>query len=228
MTILLVIWELTLKQLIIQLSLMKQFVYLFGQDQVCCLFYKVIYIYFKLCLDVEELLFECYQVPSVLFGVDSLFSLFYNQPDIQNCLVISLGHHTCHVIPYINQKMINDKVLRLNLGGFNLTCYLQRLLQLKYPKFTQEFTFTKCEYLVQNYCKVSSDYQNESLNWLDDQYYLENVKRFRTEKDFQSKSSVDIESQENFSNFCQRLLGKVTSNLTKKREKQVNLLSIFI
>ena len=76
LTILLVIWELTLKQLIIQLSLMKQFVYLFGQDQVCCLFYKVIYIYFKLCLDIEELLFECYQVPSVLFGVDSLFIFF--------------------------------------------------------------------------------------------------------------------------------------------------------
>ena len=202
--------------------------YLFGQDQVCFLFDKVIYIYLKLCLDVEELLFECYQVPSVLFGIDSLFSLFYNQPDIQNCLVISLGHHTCNVIPYINQKIINDKVLRLNLGGFNLTCYLQRLLQLKYPKFTQEFTFTKCEYLVQNYCKASSDYQNESLNWLNDRYYLENVKQFRTEKDFQSKSSVDNESQENFSNFCQRLLGKITSNLTKKREKQVNLLSIFI
>lgn len=48
LTIFLVIWELTLKQLIIQLSLMKQLVFLFGQDQVCFLFYKMIYIYFKL------------------------------------------------------------------------------------------------------------------------------------------------------------------------------------
>ena len=34
-----------------------------------------------LCVvEMSELLFECYHVPSVLYGVDSLFSLYKNHP----------------------------------------------------------------------------------------------------------------------------------------------------
>lgn len=36
--------------------------------------------FFFFFLVMSELLFECYSVPSVCYGVDSLFSLFYNQP----------------------------------------------------------------------------------------------------------------------------------------------------
>ena len=33
-----------------------------------------------MCIVMSELLFECYGVPSVTYGVDSLFSLYHNHP----------------------------------------------------------------------------------------------------------------------------------------------------
>ena len=39
----------------------------------------------------NQLLFELYGVPSVGYGIDSLFSLHYNIPDIKDALVLSLG-----------------------------------------------------------------------------------------------------------------------------------------
>ena len=31
--------------------------------------------------EMSELLFECYHVPSVMYGVDAMFSLQHSQPD---------------------------------------------------------------------------------------------------------------------------------------------------
>ena len=39
----------------------------------------------------NQLIFELYGVPSVGYGIDSLFSLHYNIPDIKDALVLSLG-----------------------------------------------------------------------------------------------------------------------------------------
>lgn len=51
-------------------------------------------------LVMSELLFECYRVPSVAYGIDGLFSLYYNQsqssqlhhglPD--SCCLMAMGH----------------------------------------------------------------------------------------------------------------------------------------
>ena len=38
---------------------------------------------------MSELLFECYNVPSVAYGIDSLFSLYNNIPDSgEYCIII--------------------------------------------------------------------------------------------------------------------------------------------
>jgi actin-related protein 5 len=169
---------------------------------------------------IQELLFECYEIPSLLLGVDSLLSLYHNLPDIQNCLVIRLGHYTCHVLAIVDGKLCSEASTRINLGGLNLTLYLQRLLQLKYPKHTQEFTFTKCENIVQNLCKFSSDYDIESSKWSDQEYYDKNVKQFKT-SNYNSTQQTQLSFNENFTIRSQRLLSKVESNLSKKREKQV-------
>lgn len=58
---------------------------------------------------MSELLFECYGVPQVAYGVDSLFSFYYNstqgglrQPPTG--LVLSSGYHCSHVLPFINGR----------------------------------------------------------------------------------------------------------------------------
>ena len=54
---------------------------------------------------LNELLFECYQVPSLALGVDSLFSLQHNSGNsldsLHNSLVLSMGYQATHLIPVL-------------------------------------------------------------------------------------------------------------------------------
>lgn len=70
---------------------------------------------------MSELLFECYGVPSVAYGVDSLLSFYYNQNAhiASDALIISLGYHATHVIPVINHKPIFEHSRRINIGMYN-------------------------------------------------------------------------------------------------------------
>lgn len=57
---------------------------------------------------MTELLFEGYGVPSVAYGVDSLFSLYANSPspDVIDGLVVSSSTSSTHVIPVLGGKGI--------------------------------------------------------------------------------------------------------------------------
>lgn len=173
---------------------------------------------------MEELLFECYRTPSLLLGVDALYSQFCNLPNDPNCLIVSFGHHTCNIIPLINGSILPEAALRINLGGFNLTLYLQRVLQLKCPKYSQLMTFTKCENIVQSYCRFAKTYESEILSWNDENFYTKNTVQLKL-GNLSDKPAVV--SSENFSLICQRLLMKVEENLTKRREKNV-IFSTFL
>lgn len=51
---------------------------------------------------VSELMFECYGVPALSYGVDSLLALYGKNPKQRNALIIQSGYTTSHVIPVIN------------------------------------------------------------------------------------------------------------------------------
>lgn len=63
---------------------------------------------------MSELLFECYGVPSVCYGVDSLFSL--NSNNFDNALIISCGFQSTTVIPVLNGNVCGDKSRRISIG----------------------------------------------------------------------------------------------------------------
>lgn len=70
---------------------------------------------------MSELLFECYNVPSICYGVDSLFSYHhYDQHQVavpvQDALIVSLGYQCCHVIPVLDNKAVFENTRRLNTG----------------------------------------------------------------------------------------------------------------
>ena len=85
---------------------------------------------------MNELLFENYCVPKVTYGIDALFSLYNHQPNFaktrQTAMVISFGFHTVHFLPVVLGKVDAENMRRLNVGGFHLTNFLHRGLQLKY------------------------------------------------------------------------------------------------
>lgn len=96
-------------------------------------------------LVMSELLFECYHVPGICYGIDGLFSYQNNGFDAKTGLVISCGHHTTHIIPVIKgvPDLINCR--RIDVGGYHMTYYLHKLLQLKYPAHYNAITISRAE-----------------------------------------------------------------------------------
>lgn len=133
---------------------------------------------------MNELLFECYGLSSVCYGIDSVLSWQYNelgakeQPS-QNCLIVSFGYHTTHVVPILRGCLQHDKVRRLNLGGYQMISYLYRLLQMKYPAHLNAISWTRMEDIFHNHSVVALDYLEELRKWDDIDYYNQNVKKIQ-------------------------------------------------
>lgn len=94
---------------------------------------------------VSELLFECYKVPGVAYGIDSLFSLSQNKCEAGSSLVISIGYQSTHILPVIEGTVDWAHCRRIDIGGFHITGFLHRLLQLKYPSHFAAITLSRAE-----------------------------------------------------------------------------------
>ncbi|KAI4871619.1 hypothetical protein NFI96_013397 [Prochilodus magdalenae] len=133
---------------------------------------------------MSELLFECYGVPQVAYGVDSLFSFYNNNTQCglkppHTGLVISSGYHCSHVLPFINGRLDAFNCKRVNIGGSHTAAYMQRLLQLKYPAHQAAITPSRMEELLHHHCYVAVDYQQELEKWRSAEFYEEEVHRMQ-------------------------------------------------
>lgn len=124
---------------------------------------------------MSELLFECYDIPSVSYGIDSLFSFYHNKIG-ENGLIISFGYYTTHVIPVLRRCIQTDNIRRLNIGGFNMITFLHRLLQLKYPVHANAILLSRVEWILHNHCAFAYDYLEELRKWSKLEFYKKNVK----------------------------------------------------
>nr|CAD7261785.1 unnamed protein product [Timema shepardi] len=128
---------------------------------------------------MSELLFECYKIPSVCYGVDSLFSFHHNNPEGSSGLVVDLGYHATHVLPVIEGRVDPSRSRRINVGGAHIINYLHRLLQLKYPAHFNSITLSRAESLVHEQCFLAVDYQAELQHWSDSEHYESHVRRIQ-------------------------------------------------
>lgn len=124
---------------------------------------------------MSELLFECYDVPAVCYGIDSLFSFAHSNLG-ENGLIVSIGYYTIHIIPVLNGQAHHDKMRRINLGGFQIITFLHRLLHLKYPVHVNAITLSRVEWLLHTHCSVAYDYLDELGKWSCLEFYEKNVK----------------------------------------------------
>lgn len=116
---------------------------------------------------MSEILYELYNVPSVAYGVDSLFSYNYNNGNTG--LVVSSAHMSTHLIPVVDKVPLITHATRLDWGRAQCAEYLQRLLKAKYPGLltSGKVNETQIEDLVRQHCYVSQDYDKETLHLLD-------------------------------------------------------------
>ncbi|KAJ2895465.1 chromatin remodeling complex subunit (actin) [Zalerion maritima] len=114
---------------------------------------------------MTEIVFECYNAPSLAYGIDSLFSFRHNKGNTG--LVVSSSYSSTHVIPVYNHKAILSQSARLNWGGWHAAEYLLKLMRLKYPAFPGKLTSSQCDFMLRDHCYVSTDYNTELKSYLD-------------------------------------------------------------
>ncbi|XP_056130917.1 actin-related protein 5 [Lampris incognitus] len=133
---------------------------------------------------MSELLFECYRVPHVSYGVDSLYSFYYNnaQRNLQRPhtgIVLSSGYHCSQILPVVNGRLDAVNCKRVNVGGSQAATYLQRLLQLKYPGYLAAITLSRMEELLHEHSYTATDYHEELEKWRSPEFYEREVHRIQ-------------------------------------------------
>lgn len=124
---------------------------------------------------MSELLFECYDVPSICYGIDSVLSFAHSKLG-ENGLIVSISYYAIHIIPVLNGIAQHTKMRRINLGGFQVITFLHRLLQLKYPVHINAISVSRIEWLMHTHCCIAYDYMDELKKWSGLQFYEQNVK----------------------------------------------------
>ncbi|KAJ1736237.1 Nuclear actin-protein involved in chromatin remodeling [Coemansia biformis] len=112
--------------------------------------------------NMSELLFECYNVPSVTYGIDSVWSYYKNTGSFAtDGLVVASGATASHIIPIYDARAHTEHCKRINLGGASMDEFLLKLLQLKYSAFPMKITEWQARDLVQRFTYVAEDYEKE-------------------------------------------------------------------
>lgn len=175
--------------------------------------------YSRACM--SELLFDCYNVPSICYGVDSLFSLSNEYGIKGTSLLISCGYYATHVVPVIDGVADPTHARRLDIGGYHVTTYLHRLLQLKYPAHFTAITLSRIEEILHEHCEIAEDYLGELQRWSDGDYYDQNVRCFQLpysqHSNHSSQSSLTPEQQKERRRELARRLIEI--NARKREEK---------
>ncbi|AOA61880.1 Actin-related protein 5 [Komagataella phaffii CBS 7435] len=151
-----------------------------------------------------QLLFEAYNVPKVVSGVDAVFAYHYNT-DSPNGLVIGTGHESTNVIPIVDGSAVLTYARRLDWGGNTAAQWLNSNISLKYPYFPSKISPQNAEYLVKDHCYVSTDYQKEISDYLTletleekdrviEASFVEVIKPQKTEEELQIEAEKRKES----------------------------------
>ncbi|GAV46482.1 hypothetical protein ZYGR_0A00740 [Zygosaccharomyces rouxii] len=113
-----------------------------------------------------QILFECFDVPGVTFGIDSLFGFYHNSGPNSTGLVIGCGNEDTNVIPVVDGKGVLTESKRINWGGNQATEYLTNLMSLKYPYFPTKLSPFQYKTMYEDYCYVSQSYDEELEKYL--------------------------------------------------------------
>lgn len=126
---------------------------------------------------LTELMFEAYEVPSVCFGVDALFSYLYNGHERsggemgyarKSGIVVSCGYNATHVLPVHAGRYAPAGTKRINVGGHHMTNGLSHRLQLRHSDYSSLFSYPRMEALKHDACYVSEDFDAELARIRDD------------------------------------------------------------
>ncbi|CAH2043689.1 unnamed protein product, partial [Iphiclides podalirius] len=116
-----------------------------------------------------------------------------------------------------------------DIGGSEITCYLHKLLQLKYPVHVNAITMSRIEEILHEHCSIALDYQDEIKKWANPDYYEANVKRIQLPfVQSNSSSGLTAEQQKERKKEMARRLLEINARKREERlaedEEQMNQL----
>eukprot|EP01083_Nonionella_stella_P141693 437056_1 len=107
---------------------------------------------------MSELLFECYGVPSVCYGVDDLFSFYQNAGDLSDSLIVRSSASATYVVPVVGGRPSVSQSSRISIGGVDAVDCLVSHLHMRYPQHKAMLTKQRCEQLIHSQTYMSTDY----------------------------------------------------------------------
>ncbi|XP_056455766.1 actin-related protein 5 [Gadus chalcogrammus] len=173
---------------------------------------------------MSELLFECYQVPHVSYGVDALYSFNSNNAQRglegpQTGIVLSSGYHCSHILPVINGRLDAGNAQRVNVGGSQAASYLLRLLQLKYPGHLAAVTLSRMEELLHEHSYTAVDYHKELERWRSPDFYEREVHRMQLPFSAKAAPGACASAEERQERRAQQLRRLQENNARRREEK---------
>ncbi|KAJ2630759.1 Nuclear actin-protein involved in chromatin remodeling [Coemansia sp. RSA 1290] len=174
--------------------------------------------------NMSELLFECYDVPSVTYGIDSVWSYYKNMGTFAtDGLVFGSGTSASHIIPIYDSRAQIDLCKRINLGGLSMSEYMLKLMQLKYPAFPMKITEWQSQHLVDKFAYVAEDYEKELSCYL----ATENLRQKDVVVQFPfPMPSLDERTEEEIQRTAERRreqAKKMQEMAAKKRQEKVDM-----
>ncbi|XP_078280140.1 uncharacterized protein LOC144607286 [Rhinoraja longicauda] len=111
-----------------------------------------------------EILFETFQVPSLLLGIQAVLAL--HSTGRVTGTVIDSGSAVTHVVPIFEGGALNNIAQRLYLGGEDLTEHLMRsLAENNSWSFTSKAGLDIIRNIKEKFCYVALDYEAELQNF---------------------------------------------------------------
>ncbi|KAI3658745.1 hypothetical protein MP638_001627 [Amoeboaphelidium occidentale] len=109
-----------------------------------------------------EVLFECYNVPHVTYGVDAVYSCAFNGISLKDGgIIISMGHNATTLMPFFDGKIYHNCCKRISLGGSHASDFMLKLMQLKYPNFPTKMTLEEAQILVNHHTHIPENFFEE-------------------------------------------------------------------
>lgn len=188
---------------------------------------------------LSELAFECYRVPSISYGIDSLFSFYRNgylRSGIKDGIVVSAGNYNTTVIPVLNGVARIPLSKRISYGGNAATEYMLKQMQTKYPSFPSRMTRQQAEMLCQKYAYVAEDYPQElravaadaekfkEIDKVVQFPYLQHVLQEKTEEEIAQAAAKKEEQRQRL---IEQAAKQRAQKLREKEEKLAELRSIL-
>ncbi|KAJ5073816.1 actin [Anaeramoeba ignava] len=106
-----------------------------------------------------EIIFETFNIPNFYLSNSPSLSLFASERTTG--IIIEMGYQVCNSVSIYGGNALNDSILRMNIGGKDLTDYLQEILNERGYYFTTTAEREIVRDIKEKLCYVSLNFDKE-------------------------------------------------------------------